>query len=64
MQKFTDLRFIIGIFFSLSGLILLLCYFFTAENNHPVMNLYSGSLMLLFGLVMLLLFYKGDAADA
>jgi uncharacterized membrane protein HdeD (DUF308 family) len=64
MQKFTDLRFIIGIFFSLSGLILLLCYFFATETNHPVMNLYSGGLMLLFGLVMLLLFYKGDAADA
>jgi uncharacterized membrane protein HdeD (DUF308 family) len=64
MQKFTDLRFIIGIFFSLSGLILLLCYFVNAESNHPILNLYSGGLMLLFGLVMLLLFYKGDAADA
>jgi uncharacterized membrane protein HdeD (DUF308 family) len=64
MAKFTDLRFIIGIFFSLAGLILLLCYFVAAESNHPELNLYSGAMMLLFGLVMLLLFYKGDAENA
>jgi len=64
MQKFTDLRFIIGLFFSLSGLILLLCYFTAAESNHPELNLYAGGLMLVFGLVMLLLFYKGDAENA
>lgn len=64
MQKLTDLRFIIGIFFSLSGVILLLTYLIAAESNHPQMNLYSGGLMLLFGLLMLLLFYKGDAENA
>ena len=64
MAKLTDLRFIIGIFFSLCGLILLLCYFMATESNHPEMNLYSGGIMLLFGLVMLLLFYKGDAENA
>ena len=64
MQKLSDLRFIIGIFFSLSGLILLLTYFIAAESNHPVMNLYSGSAMFVFGLVMLFLFYKGDAENA
>ncbi len=64
MKKITDLRFIIGLFFSLSGLILLLTYFIAAESNHPVMNLYAGGLMLIFGLVMLLLFFKGDAENA
>jgi hypothetical protein len=64
MEKLTDLRFIIGLFFSLSGLILLLCYFLSAQTNHPQMNLYAGGVMLLFGLVMLLLFYKGDAENA
>ena len=64
MQKFTDLRFIIGLFFSLSGLILLLCYFTAPESNHPELNLYAGGLMLVFGLVMLVLFYKGDAENA
>ena len=64
MKKLTDLRFIIGIFFSLSGLILLLTYFVAAEGNHPKLNLYAGGVMLIFGLVMLLLFYKGDAENA
>jgi len=64
MEKFTDLRFIIGMFFSFCGLILLMSYFIAAESNHPELNLYSGALMFLFGLVMLLFFYKGDAKDA
>ena len=64
MQKFTDLRFIIGLFFSLCGLILLLCYFTATESNHPQLNLYAGGVMLVFGLVMLVLFYKGDAENA
>lgn len=64
MKKLTDLRFIIGIFFSLCGLILLLSYLLVAESNHPQMNLYAGAAMFLFGLVMLLLFYKGDAENA
>ena len=64
MQKLTDLRFIIGLFFSLSGLILLVSYFATTQTNHPQLNLYSGIAMLLFGLLMLVLFYKGDAENA
>jgi|GEM_PF-271786 len=64
MQKITDLRFVIGIFFTLCGLILLTCYFIATESNHPILNLYSGGLMLLFGLLMLLFFYKGDAENA
>ena len=64
MKKITDLRFIIGLFFSLSGLILLLCYFMVTQANHPELNLYAGGAMLLFGLVMLALFYKGDEENA
>jgi uncharacterized membrane protein HdeD (DUF308 family) len=64
MEKLTDLRFIIGIFFSLTGVILLLSYFIAAESNHPKLNLYAGGIMLVFGLVMLLLFYKGDVENA
>jgi len=64
MKKFTDLRFIIGLFFSLTGLILLLSYFIAAESNHPELNLYAGGVMLTFGLVMLFLFYRGDAENA
>jgi uncharacterized membrane protein HdeD (DUF308 family) len=63
MEKLTDLRFIIGLFFSLCGLILLVSYLAAAESNHPELNLYSGSLMLVFGVVMLLFFYKGDRGN-
>lgn len=64
MQKLTDLRFIIGLFFSLSGIVLLATYFAITQANHPQMNLYAGGVMLLFGLFMLLMFARGDAADA
>ena len=64
MKKLTDLRFIIGIFFSLCGIILLLSYMLASENKHPELNLYSGGVMFIFGLVMLLIYYKGDAENA
>lgn len=64
IHKLTDLRFIIGLFFSLCGLVLLVSYFATAESNHPELNLYAGGAMLVFGLVMLVLFYRGDAENA
>ena len=64
MQKLTDLRFVIGVFFSLSGLVLLGTYLIGSQAHHPQLNLYAGRVMLLFGLFMLLMFYKGDAADA
>jgi len=64
MEKLTDLRFIIGLFFSLCGFILLVSYFTATESNHPELNLYSGAVMLVFGLVMLLFFYKGDKENA
>ncbi len=64
MEKLTDLRFIIGRFFSLSGIVLLVNYFAGIEAKHPELNLYSGSAMLVFGLPMLLFFFKGDKKDA
>ncbi len=64
MEKLTDLRLIIGLFFSLSGLILLANYFAGIEAKHPELNFYSGFAMLVFGLLMLLFFYKGDKENA
>ncbi len=64
MEKLTDLRLIIGLFFSLAGIILLINYFIEIEANHPELNLYSGFAMLVFGLLMLLFFYKGDKENA
>ncbi len=64
MEKLTDLRLIIGLFFSLSGIVLLLNYFAGIEAKHPELNLYSGSAMLVFGLLMLWFFYRGDKENA
>ncbi len=64
MEKLTDLRLIIGLFFSLSGLVLSASYFVSAQAKHPELNLYSGIVMLVFGLLMLWFFYKGDKNNA
>ena len=64
MEKLTDLRLIIGLFFSLSGLVLLVNYFAGVAAKYPELNLYSGIAMLVFGLLMLLFFYKGDKENA
>jgi uncharacterized membrane protein HdeD (DUF308 family) len=64
MEKLTDLRLIIGLFFSLSGIILLVNYLADIDAKYPELNLYSGIAMLVFGLLMLLFFYKGDKDNA
>ncbi len=64
MEKLTDLRLIIGLFFSIAGVVLLLNYFAGIEAKHPELNLYSGIAMLVFGMLMLLFFYKGDKDNA
>jgi len=64
MERLTDLRLIIGLFFSLAGIILLINYFLGIEAKHPELNLYAGSAMLVFGLLMLWFFFKGDKENA
>ena len=64
MQKLTDLRFIIGLFFSVTGLIVLLNYFVVSDALHPELNLYSGAAMLVFGLVMLIFYNRGNKENA
>ncbi|MBS4042779.1 MAG: hypothetical protein KGZ59_03080 [Chitinophagaceae bacterium] len=60
MKKLFDLRFVIGLFFSVVGILLLLYHFLvntTQPENHKI-NLYSGMVYLLFGVVMIVLSYK------
>ncbi len=57
MNKLFDLRFVIGSFFSLTGL-LLVVYSFTEKGNAPV-NQYCGVGFLLFGLIMIWLSFQG-----
>ena len=61
-KKFSSLQFIIGLFFLLIAVILLVGYFASALLNSPI-NLYAGAAFLLFGLLMMVLTPKTDAPD-
>ena len=55
MQKrFTELSFIIGSFFLIVSLILLIGYF-TSSLLHADTNMYAGIAFLIFGLMMMLM---------
>lgn len=51
-EKFNQLSFVIGFFFTLVALVLLLGYFFASALTHAI-NLYTGIVLLVFGLVMI-----------
>lgn len=57
MNKLFDLRFVIGTFFLIVGLLLLLYGFFSSESDQSV-NRWCGSIFSIFGFVMLLLSYQ------
>ncbi|MEY3052800.1 MAG: hypothetical protein RLY31_2585 [Bacteroidota bacterium] len=54
MEKFSDLRFIIGLFFFLAGLLLVGLAFFSSPDKEfgQVLNMYVGHGLLLFSAVM------------
>lgn len=53
MNRFLDLRFVIGLFFLLTGIILLLYKVFRPEQSN--INVWCGGLFVLFGLFMTML---------
>ena len=63
MDKLLDLRFVIGVFFTIVG-VLLLGYSFTNENYHAQeTNRWCGIIFLVFGIVMILLSLRKNAHD-
>jgi hypothetical protein len=59
MKKLYDLRFVIGIFFLVIGVLLLLYSFLSkAEVNLQSINRYCGIAFTLFGIIMLLISSK------
>jgi putative Mn2+ efflux pump MntP len=65
MSKLFDLRFVIGAFFTLVGLLLLI-YGFTTENdafNAHAVNKWCGSMFVIFGVIMIILSFRKDAHD-
>lgn len=51
-EKLNQLSFIIGVFFILVALVLLIGYLTTSSLKHSI-NLYTGMAMMVFGLVMI-----------
>lgn len=58
MNKLLDLRFVIGSFFAITGLLLMIYYLFTMNDVHEKEDAVSGELVIVFGLGMILLSYK------
>jgi hypothetical protein len=63
MNKLFDLRFVIGCFFLVVGVLLLLYGFLSASTDQSV-NRWCGGIFSVFGLVMLLLSTRNNAKDS
>ncbi len=65
MKKLFDLRFVIGMFFAVVGLLLIIYHFAVnvkAVKYHTI-NIWSGILYLLFGIVMIVLSFKNKLPE-
>ena len=54
LRRLNELSFVIGLFFSLVAVILLGGYFFMKELSAGI-NLYTGIVFLIFGVIMMLI---------
>jgi uncharacterized membrane protein len=61
MKKLFDLRFVIGLFFLVVGLLLLLYGLFASGQDGETVNKWCGGIFVLFGIFMLLLAYRKPA---
>lgn len=65
MNKLLDLRFVIGMFFTIIGVLLLVYSFFatTQLETGESINRYTGLVFLAFGVLMILLSFRKEAYD-
>ena len=65
MKKLLDLRFVIGIFFTVIGVLLALYDVTTAQNKmmDTSVNIWSAILFLVFGIAMIVLSYTNKIND-
>ena len=61
MKKLFDLRFVIGLFFSVTGMLLSIYHLFSEELTN--INFWCGLIFLVFGISMILLSYFGKASE-
>ena len=64
MNKLTDLRFIIGSFFSIVGLILIVTSFIINADAGSRIDLWTGLVMGIFGLLMLGTSFMGEVDES
>jgi putative Mn2+ efflux pump MntP len=62
MNKIFDLRFVIGSFFTLVGLILLV-YGFVSLGTSGNVDEWCGGIFIIFGVFMILISFRKDASD-
>jgi hypothetical protein len=62
MSKLFDLRFVIGSFFSIIGLLLLI-HSFTSTDGEQDINRWTSIVFILFGVLMIILSLQKDAHD-
>ena len=64
MKKLLDLRFVIGVFFLIVGILLTVYYFASSKFTEDVsVNIWCGIIFILFGLVMIVLSYVNKFDD-
>jgi len=65
MKKLLDLRFVIGAFFTLVGILLLIYYFMKAleQLSAAMINAWCGAVFILFGIGMIILSYVQKIGD-
>lgn len=63
LNKLFDLRFVIGSFFSIVGILLLIYGFLIETEKARDVNRWCGGFFLIFGLVMVILSFRKEAHD-
>ena len=65
MNKLLDLRFVIGVFFTVLAVLLLGYSFFSTDllNNAKTINMWCGSVFGVFGVLMVVFSFRKDAHD-
>lgn len=63
INKLLDLRFVIGVFFTLIGVLLLIHSFVASVGAAESVNRWAGVVFLAFGIIMIVLSFGKEAHD-
>lgn len=63
MNKFFDLRFVIGVFFLVVGIMLLIYSFFNEGVAHAAVNMWSAIFFIIFAVFMIIISFGKKPED-